>query len=164
MATRDQKKKFIERILPDTLFVQENTGIAWIIPIVQAALESNYGLSKLTLVANNLFGFTGDSWKSKGLPVYEIETREYQNGKWIITKRPFRKYADWKESVEDWARLIMTANRYHAAYQAARAGDVAKYGYEVHKAGYATDPKYPEKIASFGTEIKILFAELEKKI
>ena len=60
--TRDPKKDFLAKIGPATLTLQSETGIAPIIPQMQAALESRWGKSGLTQNYNNLFGYTADAW------------------------------------------------------------------------------------------------------
>src|SRR5882724_10605981 len=87
-------KNFLDKIKPAAQVIETETGIPWMFAAVQAAHESRWGLSQLTVDANNLFGITGDSWKAKGKPIYEIKTLEYDQNKVPYTLvRPFRKYA-----------------------------------------------------------------------
>ena len=55
----------------------------------------------------------------------------------------FRAYDSFNESIEDHAKLLGTASRYKKVVQ---AKDYIEACYEVWKAGYATDPNYPNKL------------------
>jgi len=156
----ESKKSFIRKIMPDVITIEKEFSIIPIIAITQSALESRYGDSKLTLMANNLLGFTGDSWKAAGKRIYEIETKEFINKEWIVTKRPFRFYETWLDSLRDWASNIANKKRYAEAYKWAQAGDVPAFGIAVWQGGYATDPDYPGKIARFGEDIKTLMRDM----
>lgn len=142
------RMEYAQKIRPVAVAVEREFGIKADLGVVQSAHESNFGRSKLAVAANNLFGFTGDSWKKAGKPVYEIDTREFLDGKWVTVKRPFRLYQSWEESYRDWARLISTASRYRKAYAAAKEGNLSKFASELQKGGYATDPTYANKLVA----------------
>ena len=153
---KDKKQTFIEKIKPLSEKIETEYKIKPIITITQAAHESNWGQSKLTKEANNLFGMIASPfWIKKEKPVYEIETKEFENNRWITKKRPFRKYESWLESLKDWASLITGAKRYQIAKYYAIKGDIEEYAKAVSKAGYATDPKYAEKLINISKEVKI---------
>lgn len=147
------------------------SGIKSLITIAQAAHESGWGQSGLTQKANNLFGFTGDSWEAEGKPVIRMPTDEWVEGtvnnttgmsvpgRWITVPRPFRAYSSWAESVRDWASL-MQANRYAAAFACARAGDMPGFAKAVFAAGYATDPNYAAELTMVGGIVSDLLAQL----
>jgi peptidoglycan hydrolase FlgJ len=138
---------FIAKIRPAALAVEASYGIPWDFAMVQAAHESRWGLSKLTVEANNLFGITGDSWSAAGKPVYWIETLEFGKDRQPFkVRRPFRKYPTWAASLEDWADLI--ERRYPSAHLAARAQDFELFANALQSGGYATDPKYAKKLVS----------------
>lgn len=132
---------FIALMLPIARDEEGRSGIRRLITITQAAHESAWGLSGLTVKANNLFGFTGESWEAAGKKVIKLPTVEYITGQKKTVLRPFRAYGSWAESVRDWATL-MQFPRYNKALIAARAGDINLFATEVAAAGYATDPHY----------------------
>lgn len=106
--------------------------------MAQAILESNWGKSH---IENNLFGIkTGSSWKGK---VAVRATKEFSDGKWITISAKFRAYNNFDESIEDHAKLLSQNKRYR---KVASAGDYRTACLEVWKAGYATDPNYPQKL------------------
>lgn len=146
-------KAFMEKIRPAALTVEGETGIPWAFAATQAGHESRWGLSKLTLDANNLFGITGDSWAALGKPVYWIETKEYDAHKApYVIRRPFRKYADWDESLRDWAGLL--TRRYPKSLAAAKLGDFAGFADGLQSGGYATDPRYAQKLKDLHTSLE----------
>ncbi len=146
-------KDFIAKILPDAQAIERETGIPWHFAMTQAAHESGYGQSRLTKEANNLFGITGDSWKTQGKPVYEIVTTEYDKDKQPYSVvRPFRYYASWEDSLRDWASLVV--RRYPKALEAAKAKDFPAFAKALQEGGYATDPKYASKLDALNKRLE----------
>lgn len=128
---------FIEKIAPLAIASSKKSGIPASLTIAQAALESNWGASRLAIEGNNLFGLKGSGPAGS----LTLPTTEYRSGKRVTVNAAFRKYRSWAESIADHARLL-SANRY--------AGAVRKTGPEaaraVAAAGYATDPQYAGKL------------------
>lgn len=128
---------FIEKIAPLAVANAEESGIPASLTIAQAALESNWGASRLAVEGNNLFGLKGSG--SGGSLI--LPTTEYRGGGTVTVNAAFRKYRSWAESIADHARLLSAA-RY--------AGAVRKTGPEaaraVAAAGYASDPQYASKL------------------
>lgn len=121
------------------------------IAAAQAALESRYGRSKLAREANNLFGIkAGTSWKG---PVIEIPTREWDDVKGFIrvTAR-WRKYANWEECFRDYGNIINRLPWFEDAVKAARQNDALGFLEGIlskpNEPGWATDPKYRDKVLS----------------
>jgi flagellum-specific peptidoglycan hydrolase FlgJ len=148
------KKKFKDALAPIAQEVKALFNIHPDITILQAAHESNFGQSGLTVQANNLFGFTGEGWQKAGKPVILLDTKEYVNGKWTAVKRPFRSYPSWRDSVLDWANLIARTARYSKAYVEAQKGNVPEFAKAIAAAGYATDPKYADKLVALAPKVK----------
>ena len=148
---------FVARLKPFALMIQFETGIKAIIPITQAAHESRWGQSDLAVKANNLFGFTGESWARAKKPVVYMKTREFVKGKWITVERPFRAYDSWEGSVRDWAD-VMHFPRYRQALMWAKEEHLGAWARAVYAAGYATDPNYPEKLIAIGRRVAPLLA------
>lgn len=148
-------KEFLEKIAVAAQNVAHETGIPLSLIATQAAHESNYGNSKLTQDANNLFGIkVSADWVG---PVYTIKTNEVVNGKTILVDADFRKYSTWEGSVRDWLKFIQKT-RYAKAYQAALVGDSRTFFNELQKAGYATDPEYAQKLSGVLTSIESALA------
>ena len=137
-----EQKEFIERISKIATADMAKTKILASLTISQAILESNWGNSGLTKIGNALFGIkAGSSWRGA---VYTGKTIEYYDGKnptSIVDN--FRAYKSWEESVTDHSALLNGISRYKNVIG---ENDYRKACTEIWKAGYATDPTYPQKL------------------
>ncbi|MNC14694.1 Exo-glucosaminidase LytG precursor [compost metagenome] len=137
------KSEFIAKIVPFAVADMQRSGIAASLTIAQAALESGWGSSGLTVRANNLFGIKGTGPAGS----LTIQTTEYQNGKAVKVAAAFRAYNNWGESVADHSELIregVSWNRnLYSKVIGVSGADAAR---EIAAAGYATDPDYASKL------------------
>ncbi|WP_306353218.1 glucosaminidase domain-containing protein [Flavobacterium sp. '19STA2R22 D10 B1'] len=110
-------------------------GIPASIILAQGILESGAGNGTLSRKANNHFGikchkeWTGDSVKHDDDALQEC----------------FRKYTDPSESYKDHALFLTTRSRYSKLFTLPK-GDYQAWAKGLKNAGYATDPKYPDKL------------------
>lgn len=121
------------------------TGIPARFLLAQAALESGWGKREIRgadgTPSHNLFGIkAGRNWTGR---VVEAETTEYVGGKAVKTVERFRAYGSHAESFRDYANLIAGSPRY--AHVRGRQDEVA-FAYGLQRAGYATDPRYADKL------------------
>jgi len=110
-------------------------GIPASITLAQGILESGAGAGELTLKANNHFGIkchTG--WE--GDRVYHDDDERGEC---------FRKYNDPKYSYRDHSLFLTQRSRYQELFKL-RKDDYKGWAKGLRKAGYATDPKYPDKL------------------
>jgi len=108
------------------------SGIPASIILAQGILESGNGNSSLARYANNHFGIKCTSeWKGKGY-YKEDDTRN----------DCFRVYKDARESYKDHSEFLKR-KRYSFLFELDR-NDYKNWAYGLKKAGYATNPKYPE--------------------
>jgi len=141
----EAQKAFAKKILNEAYKAKKVTGLPASILAAQCILETGWGRSIPTDIHSekfsyNLFGIKGEGTNGS----VSVYTYEYVNGKKIKIIAKFRAYNDYAESFIDYGNLILGAKRYKEAV--INKGDAEKYIYEIWKAGYATDPKYPEKI------------------
>ncbi len=103
------------------------------------------GTSGLTKKGNNLFGIKG-----KGPPgSCTMQTTEYIKGKPIKVDAAFCAYNNWGESIADHTKLILVGVSWNKNLYKRVIGVDSKTGArEIQKAGYATDPKYADKLIS----------------
>lgn len=133
-----QKIKFIEDTSIGAKEGYAKHGVLPSLTIAQAILESNWGKSN---IENNLFGIkAGKNWTGK---VANRKTKEYYNGKWQYIHTNFRAYNSFADSIKDHAKLLGSLSRYKGVLA---AEDYKQAAMEVWKAGYATDPEYPQKL------------------
>jgi flagellum-specific peptidoglycan hydrolase FlgJ len=147
MKKQDQeaKERFIKQVAPEAQAMQNTYHVYASITIAQAILESQWGTSKLASQYHNLFGIKGTGPNSK-----ELSTKEYVNGKWVVTTGRFRVYDSWSDSIKDHTKLMLTGTdtnqqNYDAVVKATSYQEAAK---ALQEAGYATDPNYAQKLIS----------------
>lgn len=131
---------FIRIIGPAARAAAGTTKIPASFTVAQAALESGWGAKAPGM---NLFGIKADaSWKGA---VTGQATKEEVNGAEVQTHAQFRAYPDWLSSIEDHAKFLTENPRYRPAFDHA---DGVGFARAVAAAGYATDSKYADKLAS----------------
>ena len=114
------------------------SGIPASVTLAQAALETGWG-EKTIGSAKNLFGIKGTG--PAGTTAHA--TKEWSNGKYITITDNFRMYHTWLESVQDHTAFLQKP-RYKNAFN--YCDDPDQFAKEIHKAGYATDPGYSDKL------------------
>lgn len=133
-------QQFISRIAPMAVKSMHDTGIPASLTIAQAALESAWGSSGLTVKQNNLFGIKGgnSSWP----------TIEYgPDGKPYHTTASFRSYDNWQQSIDDHALLLLHGTRDNPnRYRKVIGADYKTAAYAVAQGGYATSPDYASEL------------------
>ena len=104
------------------------------ITMAQALLESGAGQSELATKANNHFGIKCTSdWAGKTYKHNDNRANEC-----------FRKYADVADSYED--HSLFLKRKHYASLFELSMGNYKGWARGLRECGYATDPKYPEKL------------------
>ena len=110
-------------------------GIPASITIAQGILESGAGRGELTGKANNHFGIKCHrDWTGERVYHDDDEAQEC-----------FRKYKDPKYSFRDHSLFLTERSRYQDLFKL-KKDDYKGWAKGLKKAGYATDPKYPDKL------------------
>jgi flagellar protein FlgJ len=129
---------------------QRETRVPASVTIAQAILESGWGRSALAVNDRNFFGmkcFNQGSYAS-GCHVYA--TSECTPlGVCTPTTASFRAYATSTDSFRDHGALLSSASRYATAMLYTKNPN--QFVVEIHKAGYATDPLYSQKLTTVMT-------------
>lgn len=140
-STREDQ--FIAMVAPAAQLSQKETGIPASVTIAQAILESYWGTSTLARQANNYFGI-----KAKERPgtagVIWLNVWEHIGGQDVTVREPFRAYNNMAESFIDHGRFFLTNSIYATALK--YVNDPREFARQIHRAGYATDPKYSDKL------------------
>ncbi|MFI3140208.1 glycoside hydrolase family 73 protein [Streptococcus suis] len=125
----------------------KTTGLVPSVVMAQAILESAWGTSQLATQGNNLFGIKADaSWKGKTI---SKQTTEFRNGKAVQETAHFRAYNTVSESIQDYSKFFTSSPWRTQNYRAyTQAKDYQTAIAALQKSGYATDPKYGEKLLS----------------
>lgn len=139
-------KDFVKSILPAAKLFAQQLGVDPKLLVAQAIHETGWGKSINTTEQGgssyNLFNIKGGSQYNKNQSY--ITTTEYIEGKPVKVKEPFRDYASFEESFQDYVSLIKHNERYHEALS--RSADPEQYMAALQQAGYATDPNYAAKV------------------
>ena len=149
-VTTKLQKEFIEKIGAMAHADMLSTGVLASVTVAQAIIESGWGTSTLAKEANNLFGMKSSigstTWKSAwDGAVYNVNTQEYVNGKYITIKAGFRKYPNIQASVADHSAYLTGAKlsdgslRYNGLIG---CRDYEKAATIIKNGGYATAPNY----------------------
>lgn len=113
----------------------------------QAILESAWGNSTLAQEANNLFGIKADSnWLGGTITV---KTKEVRAEKEVTEEVSFRSYPSLTQGIMDYGQFFTSTPCLKQNYQKFRqSASYLQAVIELQKSGYATDPKYAEKLKS----------------
>ena len=112
--------------------------LKWKVPasitLAQGLLESGAGRSELATRGNNHFGIKCHGWK--GGTIYHDDD---------LRGECFRAYSTAFESFEDHSRFLAQRDRYKNLFRL-KLTDYHGWANGLRAAGYATDPKYPQKL------------------
>lgn len=137
----DAPEEFFQTMAPYAQHYGPPANVFPSLILAQAALESDYGRSKLSSDHHNYFGI-----KQTGTePGVSFQTLEHENGAYQEINASFRSYHNVAESVSDYVALIKNYERYAGVRN---AGTPEEAAYALVAGGYATDPVYAEKLIS----------------
>lgn len=123
----------------------------------QAALESGWGNSVLTVKANNLFGIkAGKSWRGATL---DLPTKEWDKSRgWYRTIARWCRWDSWTDCVVYYAGMLRRLSWFQDALNHIDDADrfLKSLLPEDGQPGWATDPKYFSKVRAVGAEIERL--------
>ena len=113
-------------------------GIPASIILAQGILESGAGKGDLAVDANNHFGIKSHKdWLGESVRHDDDSSQEC-----------FRKYREASESYRDHALFLVGKNRYASLFTYEK-DDYKAWAKGLRACGYATDPKYPDKLISY---------------
>jgi peptidoglycan hydrolase FlgJ len=138
---------FARRLWGEAQEAAQATGVPAKFMIGQAALESGWGKREIRgadgRASFNLFGIkAGKNWNG---PTVEVLTTEYAHGVARKVTQKFRVYESYKDAFADYGRLLKDNPRY--AHVLEHGQDATRFAQNLQRAGYATDPRYAEKLA-----------------
>lgn len=122
------------------------------ITLAQGILESGMGNSRLAAQANNHFGIKcHKEWRGKRIYHDDDEKGEC-----------FRVYKDPRNSYRDHSLFLTTRSRYDFLFELKKR-DYKAWAKGLKKAGYATDPKYPDKLINLIERYRLDRYDLTKR-
>lgn len=140
-------KDFVDRVWPHAVDASRTTGIPPQFLVAHAALESGWGKHEIRRAdggaSHNLFGIkAGKRWSGATV---ETGTTEYVDGKAQSERAKFRSYDSYAEAFRDYGGLLRNNPRYG---EVIGLQDGTEFARRLQQAGYATDPRYADKLAS----------------
>jgi peptidoglycan hydrolase FlgJ len=141
-------RAFADRLWNEAQQAESATGVPAKFILGQAALESGWGKREIHAADGsssfNLFGIkAGKGWTGKTV---DVVTTEYVNGEPRKLTQKFRAYDSYAEAFSDYGRLLTNNPRYAHALE--HGSDATRFAQHLQKAGYATDPRYAQKLAA----------------
>lgn len=113
----------------------QRTGIPASITLAQGIFESTAGTSDLVLASNNHFGIKcKDTWTGESVK-HDDDLRQ----------ECFRKYPSAIDSYKDHSDFLRTRSHYAFLFKIDPL-DYKSWAYGLKKAGYATNPRYPQAL------------------
>lgn len=136
LFTQAQKltpRQYIDTYKDIAIAEMKRTGIPASVTLAQGLLETESGNSDLVRRSNNHFGIKCKStWTGESVTHTDDAPNEC-----------FRKYPKAEDSYKDHSDYLSTSPRYASLFKL-DAADYRGWCYGLKKAGYATNPKYPQ--------------------
>ncbi len=144
---------YIEKYKDIAIREMDSYNIPASITLAQGLLESGAGNSDLAKRSNNHFGIKcrGNAWK--GDRVYHDDDEKGEC---------FRKYDSVLDSYEDHSKFLVNGNRYDFLFGYSNT-DYKSWAKGLKKAGYATDPKYPNRLIKIIEDYNLHQYDTQKK-
>jgi hypothetical protein len=149
---RRSRAAYIEEHKDEAISDMKRTGVPASITLAQACLESMDGNSPLAVKANNHFGIKCSDWKG----AYYIQDDDTKD-------ECFRKYGSTLESYDDHSNFLRTRPRYAFLFQLDPT-DYKGWARGLKKAGYATDPRYADRLIKIIEENKLYLLDMEQPL
>ena len=135
LTTQQKVAQYLEIFGPIAQREMQQYKIPASITLAQGLLESGFGEGRLAVEGNNHFGIKCHrTWQ--GDKIYHDDDEKGEC---------FRVYADAGESYRDHSLFLSERDRYAFLFRLGKR-DYKAWAKGLKKAGYATDPKYPDKL------------------
>lgn len=142
----DSPKAFVSQIWDHAKKAAREIGLNPAVMVAQSALETGWGKH---IIDDNNGGSSFNLFNVKAHRDWDGEksaqtTLEFENGVAVKKREPFRVYNDFSESFSDFIGFLKGNGRYEEALN--QTDDAEQFLQSLQDAGYATDPRYADKI------------------
>ncbi|MBY6198962.1 flagellar assembly peptidoglycan hydrolase FlgJ [Vibrio hangzhouensis] len=138
-------QSFVESLRPYADKAAQSLGVDSSLLLAQAALETGWGqkvVNNSKGSSNNLFNIKADrSWQGDKVAT---QTLEYHQNVPVQERAAFRSYQNYEDSFNDYVKFLNENPRYQTALT--RNDGSEAFIRDIHRAGYATDPSYADKV------------------
>lgn len=156
-----QRIGFVQKLAPYAQRAAAALGVSADTLIAQAALETGWGehivhgaksASGGDASSNNLFGVkAGAAWQGA---TASATTTEYSGGTAQRVAQAFRTYGSVQQGVNDYVSLLQRRAAYAGAIGS--GSDARAFAGALQRGGYATDPRYVEKLVATTATVRSL--------
>ena len=144
LSVDDQINLYIKKYAPAATKNMRFYKIPASITLAQGILESGHGQSTLAKKANNHFGIKcHKGWKGKSI-LHDDDAKD----------ECFRSYKNPLRSYKDHSLFLVERDRYSSLFKLNRK-DYKSWAIRLKAAGYATDPKYADKLINLIERFKL---------
>ncbi len=112
----------------------------------EAALESNWGQSRLAREANNLFGQKQSADDSGEIATIAMPTQEFLRGRWITVVAHWARFADQAACFRARMALLHRLQQNYPAYARALSAATGEVFIEEVSRAWSTDPQRAAKV------------------
>ncbi|WP_394150602.1 flagellar assembly peptidoglycan hydrolase FlgJ [Vibrio maritimus] len=141
----DTPENFVSSLKPYADRAARSLGVDSSLLLAQAALETGWGqkvVNNSQGSSNNLFNIKADrSWHGDKVAT---QTLEYHQNVPVQERAAFRSYRSYEDSFNDYVKFLNENPRYQTALTRNQGSE--SFIRDIHKAGYATDPSYADKV------------------
>lgn len=142
----DSPESFVSTLAPYARKAAKSLGVEPSLLLAQAALETGWGkkvVKNSRSDTNNLFNIKAD--KHWGGDKVATQTLEFYDNIPVKENASFRSYNSYQDSFNDYVNFLNHNPRYeHVVKNETNTSENFIHG--IHKAGYATDPDYADKV------------------
>ena len=152
-VTFDSAVEFMTTLKPLAKKAADTLEVDPAILIAQAALETGWGkkvIQNSAQSSHNLFNIKVDKrWEGDQM---RTNTLEFHDGVAVKEKAAFRSYDSYDASFMDFVNFLQQNPRYKTALT--QTDNPERFMESLHQAGYATDPKYSDKVLQIYRQIQ----------
>lgn len=139
------QKGFIENLAPTAQKMSKNYGVPASILLSQAAYESNYGSSLLSVKYHNIYSLLAQP----GQEHIHLKDNVYSGGKWQYQKVDFAVFRDWSSSMSSYLEDLRQGRWGESTYKEVAGTTSYKVAAEkLQAAGFNSDPDYAKHLIS----------------
>lgn len=140
--------------------VLDGTPVPKLGVLAQAVLETGWGRHVIRNgdgeSSHNLFGIKATGWQGDSVAT---STREFIGGRFLDKTEAFRVYDSMQSAVTDYVSVLQGSSRYSRLFDSAQStvggalDQVRHFAQTLQQGGYATDPRYADKIVEVARSI-----------
>jgi flagellum-specific peptidoglycan hydrolase FlgJ len=146
------KEEFVQQTYAAAMGSLARSGMPALVTVAQAALESNWGQSRLSREAHNYFGLKAHGRHDR----IQMHTTEFVRGSRVEEHAEFAKYQSLEDCIACRDAILSHSARYADVRKA--CGDETAFIREI-AVHWATDPRYAEKLQAVLNEVKGILHE-----